>query len=119
MRIPSTRQLFLLALLGCIGLLAFALYLEHVVGLVPCPLCHVQRVAVLMFAVVCLLATVHNPALCGQRVYAVLAALAASFGIATAEINWTLLGFNLAELSMVSFIIMLVFSIFLLFRKHA
>src|SRR5690554_43618 len=79
MRIPSTRQLFILALLGCIGLLAFALYLEHVVGLVPCPLCHVQRVAVLMFAVVCLLATVHNPALCGQRVYAVLAALAASF----------------------------------------
>lgn len=162
MRTPSTRQLFLLALLGCIGLLAIALYLEHVVGLVPCPLCHVQRVAVLMFAVACLVATVHNPALCGQRVYAVLAALAASFGIATAgrqiwlqglpkdqlpsclpplefmleafplqdiiakmlhgtadcaEVNWTLLGFNLAELSMVSFIIMLVFSLFLLFRK--
>ena len=87
MRIPSTRQLFLLALLGCIGLLAFALYLEHVVGLVPCPLCHVQRVAVLMFAVVCLLATVHNPALCGQRVYAVLAAVAARFGIASPRLQ--------------------------------
>ncbi len=164
MQIPSTRQLFLLALLGCVGLLAVALYLEHVVGLIPCPLCHVQRVAVLMFALVCLLATVHNPARCGQRIYAVLAALAASFGIATAgrqiwlqglpkdqlpaclppfefmleafpiqeiiakmlhgtadcaEINWTLFGFSIAELSMVSFIVMLVFSLLIALRKRA
>ncbi|MDY0251060.1 MAG: disulfide bond formation protein B [Pseudomonas sp.] len=164
MQIPSTRQLFLLALLGCIGLLAVALYLEHVVGLVPCPLCHVQRAAVLMFAVICLLATMHNPARTGQRIYAILAALAASFGIATAgrqiwlqglpedqlpsclppfefmleafpiqeiiskmlhgtadcaEINWTFLSFNLAELSMVSFIAMLLFSLFLALRKRA
>ncbi len=164
MQIPSTRQLFLLALLGCIGMLAAALYLEHVVGLVPCPLCHVQRFAVALFALVCLLATVHNPARCGQRIYAFFAGLAAIFGIATAgrqiwlqglpkdqlpsclpplefmleafplqeiiskmlhgtadcaEINWTLLGFNLAELSMVSFIIMLVFSLFIALRKRA
>lgn len=164
MQIPSNRSLFLLALLGCIGLLAVALYLEHIVGLNPCPLCHVQRFAVVLFAAVCLLATVHNPARCGQRIYAFFAGLAAIFGIATAgrqiwlqglpkdqlpsclpplefmieafpvqeiiskmlhgtadcaEINWTLLGFNLAELSMLSFIIMLVFSFFIALRKRA
>ena len=164
MPIPSNRVLFLLALLGCVGLLATALYLEHVVGLMPCPLCHVQRFAVVLFALVCLLAVVHNPARCGQRTYAVLAGLAASFGIATAgrqiwlqglpkdqlpsclpplefmleafplqeiigkmlygtadcaEISWTLFGFNLAELSLLSFIAMLLFSLFIALRKYA
>ncbi len=162
MHIPSNRQLFLLAFLGCIGLLAVALYLEHVVGLIPCPLCHVQRAAVVLFALFCLLATVHNPARIGQRVYAVLAAVSAMFGIATAgrqiwlqglpedqlpsclpplefmmeafpiqeiiakmlhgtadcaEVTWTFLGFNLAELSMLGFIMMLIFSLFIAVRK--
>lgn len=69
MQLPATRLLFLLAFLGCAAIIGFALYLEHSVGLVPCPLCHVQRFAVLLFAVVCLLATVHNPARLGQRIY--------------------------------------------------
>ena len=30
---------------GCIALLAFGLYLQHVVGLNPCPMCIVQRYA--------------------------------------------------------------------------
>ncbi len=36
----------------CLGLLAFGLYLQHVVGLVPCPMCIVQRYAMLGVAVV-------------------------------------------------------------------
>lgn len=164
MQIPSTRQCFLLALLGCIGLLAIALYLEHGVGLVPCPLCHVQRAAVLMFAVLCLLAVVHNPKALGQRIYAGLAGLVAIFGIATAgrqiwlqglpedqlpsclpplefmleafplmeiitkmlhgtadcaKVDWTLFGLNIAELSIISFSLMLLLSLFILFRKRA
>lgn len=34
--------------LWCVGLLAFGLYLQHVVGLEPCPMCIVQRYALVM-----------------------------------------------------------------------
>lgn len=36
----------------CGGLLAYGLYLQHVVGLVPCPMCIVQRYALVMVAVI-------------------------------------------------------------------
>jgi disulfide bond formation protein DsbB len=38
--------------LGCLALLAFGLYLQHVVGLEPCPMCIVQRYAMVLVAVV-------------------------------------------------------------------
>ena len=37
--------------LCCVGLLAFGLYLQHVVGLEPCPMCIVQRYAMVCIAV--------------------------------------------------------------------
>lgn len=42
--IPS---LFALIALACLGLLAFGMYLQHVVGLNPCPMCIVQRYAMI------------------------------------------------------------------------
>jgi protein dithiol:quinone oxidoreductase len=48
----QTRQLLALVALGCVGLLAFGLYLQHVVGLEPCPMCIVQRYALVLVAVV-------------------------------------------------------------------
>ena len=36
----------------CVAMLAFGLYLQHVVGLEPCPMCIVQRYALLLVAVV-------------------------------------------------------------------
>jgi protein dithiol:quinone oxidoreductase len=36
--------------LACIGMLAFGLYLQHVVGLEPCPMCIVQRYALVLVA---------------------------------------------------------------------
>ena len=36
-------NLFGLIALACLGLLAFGMYLQHVVGLTPCPMCIVQR----------------------------------------------------------------------------
>jgi disulfide bond formation protein DsbB len=38
--------------LGALALLAFGLYLQHVVGLEPCPMCIVQRYALLLVAIV-------------------------------------------------------------------
>jgi protein dithiol:quinone oxidoreductase len=34
----------------CVGMLAFGLYLQHVVGLEPCPMCIVQRYALILVA---------------------------------------------------------------------
>ena len=50
--IPSPRKTFLLIALTCVGLLAFGLYLQHGVGLEPCPMCIVQRYLMVLIAVV-------------------------------------------------------------------
>lgn len=84
MALANPRSLFLLAFLGCLALMGGALYLEHVVGLNPCPLCIVQRIFVMLFAIVCLIAAIHAPARTGRRVYAVLALLCAAGGAGTA-----------------------------------
>lgn len=47
----APRQVFSLLALVCVALLAFGLYLQHVVGLEPCPMCIVQRYALVLVAV--------------------------------------------------------------------
>ena len=46
------RRVLALVSLGCIALLAFGLYLQHVVGLEPCPMCIVQRYVLVLVAIV-------------------------------------------------------------------
>lgn len=46
------RRILALIAAACVGMLAFGLYLQHVVGLEPCPMCIVQRYALLAVAVV-------------------------------------------------------------------
>lgn len=41
---------------GCVAMLAFGLYLQHVVGLNPCPMCIVQRYALIAVVAGCALA---------------------------------------------------------------
>lgn len=84
MQLASPRPLFLLAFLGCVLLMAVALYLEHVVGLEPCPMCIVQRICVIGFGLVCLVAALHGPGRLGRRVYALLAMLLVLIGGVTA-----------------------------------
>ena len=45
------RRVLSLVAAGCVGLLAFGMYLQHVVGLEPCPMCIVQRYALILVAV--------------------------------------------------------------------
>lgn len=52
----APRRLLALASVICLGMLAFGLYLQHVVGLEPCPMCIVQRYALLLVAVLAALA---------------------------------------------------------------
>ena len=49
------RRIWLFILLTCVGLLSFGMYLQHVVGLVPCPMCIVQRYVMVLMAMVALL----------------------------------------------------------------
>ena len=64
--------LFLASVIG----MAFALFLEHVQGLNPCPLCVFQRVGLIGLGIISLIAFVHNPsANVGKRIYALLGSL--------------------------------------------
>lgn len=47
----STRRLLALITLTCLGLLGYVLYLQHTVGLEPCPMCVVQRYLFVMVAI--------------------------------------------------------------------
>lgn len=84
MTIPGRRLLNLAGFLACAGLMAYALYAEHVLLLAPCPLCVFQRMAVISLGIVFLLATLHNPSGRGRYVYAGLVAVAAGAGIGVA-----------------------------------
>lgn len=82
--LPSPRLTNLLIALCAAVAMAAALYLQHVDGLTPCPLCIFQRVAVIAVGVVAFLAALHGPAGWLRRVYAGLTALAASAGVIVA-----------------------------------
>lgn len=46
------RQILALIAVGCVAMLAYGMYLQHVVGLEPCPMCIVQRYALVLVALV-------------------------------------------------------------------
>lgn len=48
----SPRSIFVLVSLASFGMLAFGQYLQHVVGLEPCPMCIVQRYALVLIAII-------------------------------------------------------------------
>ena len=74
------RVLYLALFLVASGLLGFGLYLQHVVGLEPCPMCVMQRYAFALAALVALIAAVHGPGRRGVRVYAGLIGVSALVG---------------------------------------
>ena len=48
----APRRVLALVSAACVAMLAFGLYLQHVVGLEPCPMCIVQRYALILVAVI-------------------------------------------------------------------
>ena len=65
----SPRIFYSIIFAICASLLGFGLYLEHAVGLEPCPLCIFQRVAYIVIAVISLIGTIHNPQKLFERIY--------------------------------------------------
>ncbi len=73
----GTRRIMGVILLSCLALLGFGLYLQHVVGLEPCPMCIVQRYTMVLIAVVAAI----GAAVSGRRTQAALAGLLAVLAI--------------------------------------
>lgn len=80
----SVRQWSLAGLAFCALMMGVALMLQYVVGLEPCPLCILQRIAVLAAAAVFVVAAIHNPRGWGSGVYGVLGLAAVAGGIGVA-----------------------------------
>jgi len=84
MVIPNPRALNFVGFLCCAGMMGFALYAQHILLLDPCPLCVLQRVAVIGLGSVFLVAALHDPAGWARRVYAAFMASFALFGLGVA-----------------------------------
>ena len=69
---------------ACVALMATALWLQHVEGLEPCPLCVLQRGAVIVLGVVMLAGALHDPGRAWRRVYGVLITVVALAGAGVA-----------------------------------
>jgi protein dithiol:quinone oxidoreductase len=127
----APRRVLALISVACVAMLAFGMYLQHVVGLEPCPMCIVQRYALIGIAIFTGLASVR-----GQKgwwmTWAVLAVIAAGFGAFVAgrdfygmienypisraipmifrgsgdctAIDWTFLGGSIANWSFICFV---------------
>lgn len=84
MTLPNKRVLNLAGFLICAAMMAFAVYSQHVLLLDPCPLCIMQRVAVILLGIVFLAAAIHDPERFGISVYAVLSGVVAIVGASIA-----------------------------------
>ena len=70
---------------GGLALVAFAVfYLQERLGLLPCPLCVVQRIAFILFALTALVAAAHKPLGAARWLYLGLLDLWATLGAAVA-----------------------------------
>src|SRR6478672_5637024 len=78
------RLIYLAIFLACAGLMGFGLYLQHVEGLEPCPLCILQRYAFVATGAIALVAAVHNPGPIGRGIASALLVLSASAGAVVA-----------------------------------
>ena len=82
--LPPRRIAYLLGAATCAALMGWALWLQYGLGLDPCPLCSLQRMAVIAIGVIFLIAGIHNPQRLGALLYAGLTVIVGLFGTVTA-----------------------------------
>ncbi|MDN0082887.1 disulfide bond formation protein B [Crenobacter sp. SG2305] len=80
MLLSRPRTGFFLIALGCAAAMGFALYAQYQMGLEPCPMCIMQRVAVIVVGLLALIAALVNPRDWGIKFSALLVTLAALTG---------------------------------------
>ncbi len=84
MILQNPRLINFLGFVACAAMMAYALYAEHVLYLMPCPLCIFQRIAVITLGSVFLVAALHNARGVGRKVYAGFILLSATAGVIVA-----------------------------------
>ncbi len=84
MTLPAPRIIFGFIAIVCLAAMAAALYMEHAMGMEPCPLCVFQRIMVIAAGLIAVVAAIHGPGTLGIRVYSGLIGLAGAVGIAFA-----------------------------------
>ncbi len=82
-RIP-VRTLGLALFAVCAALLAVGLYLQHIKGIEPCPMCIMQRYAMLACGLIGLVTGLHNPGRKGLLAYSALLGISALAGAGVA-----------------------------------
>ena len=80
----SNRSLYFLGFVICIALIGVALFMQYVMHYEPCPLCIFQRISFIAIGLICLIAALHNPGYLGHKIYGVLIAISALFGLGLA-----------------------------------
>lgn len=68
----------------CAGLIVFAMVLQHIMKLEPCPMCILQRYAFICLGTFALVASIHNPSGWGRWFYAVILTITAGLGAGVA-----------------------------------
>ncbi len=63
------RIWFLFMTLACVGMVSYAIYVQHVDFIDPCPLCVFQRMIYMWLGAVALVAFIHNPGNIGRWIY--------------------------------------------------
>lgn len=79
------RWLYLVGAVTVAGLFGFGLYLQYVLRLQPCPLCMIQRFIFITIGALFLIAALHNAKQTGAKIYSVLIALTALWGVVVAS----------------------------------
>ena len=75
-----TRWFYFSIFTACLALLGFGLYLEHGLGLEPCPLCIFQRIAYIAITIIAFIGLLHGFSSRSSLIYCSLMALATLIG---------------------------------------
>ena len=67
--ISGKRIVLLLIFLVCTTVIGYALYLQLVINLLPCPFCIAQRIAYWLVGLTAIFAFIHNPRGLGRKIY--------------------------------------------------
>ena len=65
----NVRRINLIGFVIAIALLSYAVYMQFVEHVEPCALCIMQRLSILLLAILFLIALIHNPRKTGRRIY--------------------------------------------------
>ena len=84
MTLSPGRITNLLSLMAILLILAIICYSERVIGIIPCPLCMIQRSALIMAGAVVFVAILHHPQRWGRYIYGALLLLFSLVGFVTA-----------------------------------